>query len=89
MNMVLDDSLVIGAIAVLGGAIATLATAIGFLWLHFDKKLAKLERDFIIAIKGKCVNGATEPRWCQKHLHRLLPQTDKTTKTALEPSHEK
>jgi hypothetical protein len=86
-TMQVDDSLVIGAFAILSGAIATLAGAIAFLWMHFDKKLMKLEKDFILAIKGKCVNGATEPRWCQKHLHRLLPQTDKTEKTALEKSH--
>jgi hypothetical protein len=76
--MIVDDALVIGAIT-------AMATAITALWWHFERKITKLEARFECAIKQRCIHGATEPRWCQRQLHKLLPQTDKITKTALEP----
>jgi hypothetical protein len=78
--MIIDDALVIGAIT-------AMATAITALWWHFERKITKLEMKFEHAIKQRCIHGATEPRWCQRQLHKLLPQTDKTTKTALEKHH--
>jgi len=75
--MIIDDTVVIGAIASLSGAIVAL-------WWHFERKFTKLECKLEAAMKERCINGATVPRWCQRHLHKLLPNTDKVTKSALE-----
>jgi hypothetical protein len=75
--MIIDDALVICAIT-------AMATAITALWWHFERKITKLEIKFEAAIKDRCVQGATTPRWCHKHMHKLLPQTDVHTKCALE-----